>query len=52
MTVAVLGGGFSGAMAAAHLTARGIGVVVIEPGPLGRGIAYAETWCSTCPQAT
>jgi uncharacterized NAD(P)/FAD-binding protein YdhS len=43
MTVAVIGGGFSGAMTAAHLTARGIDNVVLEPGALGRGIAYAET---------
>ena len=43
MTVAVIGGGFSGAMTAAHLTARGVDNVVIEPGPVGRGVAYAET---------
>lgn len=43
MTVAVIGGGFSGAMTAAHLTARGITAVVIEPGTLGRGLAYGET---------
>lgn len=43
MTVAVIGGGFSGAMTAAHLAARGIDATVIEPGALGRGGAYAET---------
>lgn len=43
MTVAVIGGGFSGAMTAAHLAARGIDATVIEPDALGRGVAYAET---------
>ena len=38
----VLGGGFSGAMTAVQLAARGVEVVVVEPGALGRGVAYAE----------
>ncbi len=38
----VIGGGFSGAMTAAHLAARGVAVSVIEPGALGRGVAYAN----------
>jgi len=41
--VAVIGGGFSGAMTAAHLASRGVPTVVIEPGELGRGAAYART---------
>jgi uncharacterized NAD(P)/FAD-binding protein YdhS len=39
--VIVIGGGFAGAMTAAHLRARGLDVLVLEPGPLGRGLAYA-----------
>lgn len=42
MTVIVIGGGFAGAMTAAQLAARGLAVTVIEPGPLGRGVAYAD----------
>ncbi len=38
----VIGGGFSGAMTAAHLASRGVAVSVIEPGALGRGVAYAN----------
>jgi uncharacterized NAD(P)/FAD-binding protein YdhS len=38
----VIGGGFCGAMTAAQLAARGIATTVIEPGALGRGVAYAE----------
>lgn len=41
--VVVIGGGFSGAMTAAHLAARGVETTVIEPGVLGRGVAYAAT---------
>ncbi len=41
--VVVIGGGFSGAMTAAHLAGRGVETTVIEPGPLGRGVAYAQT---------
>nr|HEX4315775.1 FAD-dependent oxidoreductase [Kofleriaceae bacterium] len=40
--VAVIGGGFSGAFTAAHLAAAGVDAVVIEPGELGRGVAYAR----------
>jgi len=42
-SVLVIGGGFSGAMTAAHLAARGVATAVIEPGVLGRGVAYAAT---------
>jgi uncharacterized NAD(P)/FAD-binding protein YdhS len=38
----VVGGGFAGAMTAAQLAARGHAVTVIEPGTLGRGVAYAD----------
>jgi uncharacterized NAD(P)/FAD-binding protein YdhS len=41
--VLVIGGGFSGAMTAAHLAGSGVDVQVIEPGVLGRGLAYAAT---------
>jgi uncharacterized NAD(P)/FAD-binding protein YdhS len=41
--VIVIGGGFSGAMTAAHLAGRGIATTVLEPGALGRGVAYAAT---------
>jgi uncharacterized NAD(P)/FAD-binding protein YdhS len=41
--VIVIGGGYSGAMTAAHLAGRGVATVVIEPGVLGRGVAYAAT---------
>jgi uncharacterized NAD(P)/FAD-binding protein YdhS len=41
--VIVIGGGFSGAMTAAHLAGAGVDVQVIEPGVLGRGLAYAAT---------
>ena len=40
--VIVIGGGFCGAMTAAHLAARGLDTLVLEPGPLGRGLAYAD----------
>ncbi len=40
--VIVIGGGFCGAMTAAHLASRGIDTLVLEPGALGRGLAYAE----------
>ena len=39
--VVVIGGGFSGAMTAAHLVAAGVATIVIEPGELGRGRAYS-----------
>jgi uncharacterized NAD(P)/FAD-binding protein YdhS len=42
-SVVVIGGGFSGAMTAAHLAGQGIATTVIEPGRLGRGVAYAAT---------
>ena len=42
-SVVVIGGGFSGAMTAAHLAGNGIATTVIEPGRLGRGVAYAAT---------
>ena len=38
--VIIVGGGFSGAMVAAHVAARGVACTVIEPGELGRGLAY------------
>lgn len=39
--VAIVGGGFSGTMAAAQLRARGLSVVLVEGGGRGgRGIAY------------
>lgn len=41
--VVVIGGGYSGALTAAHLASRGIETTVIEPGVLGRGVAYAAT---------
>lgn len=41
--VIVIGGGYSGAMTAAQLASRGVATVVIEPGALGRGVAYAAT---------
>jgi len=41
--VVVIGGGFSGAMTAAHLAGQGVETTVIEPGRVGRGVAYAET---------
>jgi uncharacterized NAD(P)/FAD-binding protein YdhS len=40
MSVVVIGGGFSGAMTAAHLAAVGISTTLIEPGAIGRGLAY------------
>lgn len=42
-SVVVIGGGFSGAMTAAHLAGNGIATTVIEPGRVGRGVAYAVT---------
>jgi uncharacterized NAD(P)/FAD-binding protein YdhS len=40
--VAIIGGGFSGTMAAAQLARRGIGSILIEGnGRLGRGVAYS-----------
>ncbi len=38
----MIGGGFSGAMTAVHLRARGIETSVVALGELGRGIAYAD----------
>lgn len=40
--VVIIGGGFSGAMTAVQLRARGIEPIVVGEGPLGRGIAYAD----------
>ena len=40
--VLVIGGGFSGALTAFQLRARGIDAIVVEEGPLGRGLAYRE----------
>ena len=40
--VAIVGGGFSGVMTAAHLSARGVPSVLIDgSGRLGRGVAYS-----------
>ena len=42
--VAIVGGGFSGTMVAAHLARKGIDTVLIEAnGRVGRGIAYSTT---------
>jgi uncharacterized NAD(P)/FAD-binding protein YdhS/flavin reductase (DIM6/NTAB) family NADH-FMN oxidoreductase RutF len=48
-TVAIVGGGFSGAMTAAHLLGRsfpdGLRIVLVERRPqIGRGIAYSTRW--------
>ncbi|HVW46375.1 MAG TPA: FAD-dependent oxidoreductase [Solirubrobacterales bacterium] len=48
-TVAIVGGGFSGAMTAAHLLRRrfpeGLRIVLVERRPrVGRGIAYSTRW--------
>src|SRR5580658_2757278 len=43
-TIAVIGGGASGILATIHLLARAtrpVDVVVVEPGQLGAGVAYA-----------
>lgn len=41
--VVVVGGGASGVLAAVHCAAAGCEVTVVEPGRLGRGIAYGTT---------
>ena len=42
--VAIVGGGFSGTMVAAHLARKGVDAVLIEGnGRVGRGIAYSTT---------
>ena len=44
LPVAIVGGGFSGTMVAAHLARKGVDAVLIEGnGRLGRGIAYSTT---------
>ena len=38
----MIGGGFSGALTALHLATRGVRAIVLEPGALGRGLAFAD----------